>query len=104
MTYEEAKDRMFVNFCNMTERRNIFTNAKQKDARDNFENVMAIFQEKGVIRKPQRTDMKSPFLLDLTLPLQEQEPLFEARAYRKKMTELEKLAMEKGGVRLDGKI
>ena len=95
VTYEEAKDRVFVNFCNMPGRRNIFTNTKQKDTRDNFENVMAEFQEKGVIRKPQQVDIKSPFHLDLMPPIPEHEPLFETRLYRKKTTGLERMAMDK---------
>lgn len=95
ISYQEAKDRILVNFCNLPGERNIFTNPKQKDTRDNFENVMAEFQERGVIRKPQKVDIKSPFHLDLMPPIPEHEPLFEARVYRKKMTGLERMAMDK---------
>ena len=91
LSYQEAKDRILVNFCNIPGERNIFSNTKHKDTRDNFENTMALFQEKGIIRKPQTKALTTPFHLDLVPPLPEQEPLFEARIYRKKLLNTEKL-------------
>lgn len=98
VTYQEAKERIMVNFCNMPGERNIFTNTKQKDTLDNFENTMAMFQEEGVVRKPQSKSLASPFHLDLMPPLQEQEPLFESRIYRKRLSDLENTAMGINGI------
>lgn len=98
LSYQEAKDRILVNFCNIPGERNIFSNTKHKDTRDNFENTMAVFQEKGIIRKPQTKALTTPFHLDLVPPLPEQEPLFEARIYRKKLLNIEKTVIGNGDI------
>ena len=79
---QEIHQRVFVEFCNKPASINIFANTKRKDVNENFENVMASFQEEGIINKPQRQVQNNPFHFDLEPPLK-QEPLFVQRIYKK---------------------
>lgn len=80
----DVKGRVLVNFCNLPGQRNIFTNNSRKDAKENFEHTMALFQEKGVIFKPQSKTLDSRLSLETISPI-ESKQLFEPRVYRKKI-------------------
>lgn len=80
----DVKGRVLVNFCNLPGQRNIFTNTTKKDVMENFEHTMALFQEKGVIFKPQSKPADSRSSLEMIPPI-ETKQLFETRLYRKKM-------------------
>lgn len=82
--YNDVKGRVLVNFCNLPEQRNIFTNASRKDVNKNFEHTMALFQEKGIIYKPQIKPISNPLSLEVIAPI-ESKQLFEPRTYRKRM-------------------
>ena len=80
----DVKGRVFVNFCNLPGQRNIFTNTNRKDLRENFEHTMALFQEKGVIFKPNPKPIDSRLSLETISPIDNKQ-LFEPRIYRKKV-------------------
>lgn len=79
----DVKGRILVNFCNLTGQRNIFTNPSRKDVNENFEHTMALFQERGVIFKPQPKSTVGRLSLETVSPI-ETKRLFEPRVYRKK--------------------
>ena len=79
----DVKGRVLVNFCNLPDQGNIFTNTSHKDIWENFEHTMALFQEKGVIFKPQPKPTDSRLSLETISPI-EYKKLFEPRFYRKK--------------------
>ena len=79
----DVKGRVLVNFSNLPGQRNIFTNNSRKDVKENFEHTMALFQEKGVIFKPQSKAFDSRISLETISPI-ESKQLFEPRVYRKK--------------------
>ncbi|MBR4920440.1 MAG: hypothetical protein IKZ62_03865 [Prevotella sp.] len=72
-----------VNFCNLPGERNIFTNVRHKEVRENFEHTMALFQEKGVIFRPQPKEPHNRLSL-VTVPPIDSKQLFEPRIYRKR--------------------
>lgn len=82
--FDDVKGRVLVNFCNIPGQRNIFTNTSRKDLKENFEHTMALFQEKGVIFKPQLKPTDSRLSLETISPI-ENKKLFEPRVYRKKI-------------------
>ena len=83
----DVKDRVLVNFCNLTRQRNIFSNLKSKSLKDNFENTMALFQEKGVIYTPEPKQSGSHLSLSLSYPI-DTKPLIEPRVYRKRIMDI----------------
>ena len=80
----DVKGRVLANFCNLPGQRNIFTNTSRKDVRENFEHTMALFQEKGVIYKPQPKSVDGRHSLETISPINSNQ-LFEPRIYRKKV-------------------
>lgn len=80
----DVKGRVFVNFCNQPDHLNIFTNTGHRDVRENFEHTMALFQEKGIIFKPQPKLEGGRLSLETISPV-ESKRLFEPRVYKSKM-------------------
>lgn len=80
----DVKGRVLVNFCNLPGQRNIFTNTSRKDVRENFEHTMALFQEKGVIFKPQPKPLDGHLSLETVSPIGPKQ-LFEPRFYKKRI-------------------
>lgn len=78
---KEIEERVFVNFCNIPSQTNIFTNPKRKNLSDNFENVMAHFQNDGVIVNP--TSVSPLFSVTLEPPVGK-DPLFIPRVYKER--------------------
>ena len=78
----DVKGRVLVNFCNLPGQRNIFTNTSRKDIMENFEHTMALFQEKGVIFKPQSKALDNRLSLETISPI-ESKQLFLPRVYKK---------------------
>lgn len=81
----DVKGRVLVNFCNLPEQRNIFTNTTRKNVMENFEHTMALFQEKELIYKPQVKPLSDRLSLETITPI-ETNKLFEPRIYRKRST------------------
>lgn len=78
---QESSQRIFVNLCNLPNRRNIFNNTKRADLKENFEDVMAKIQKEGKIVKPE--NKKGPFDLEIMPPVAKN-PLFEPRIYHER--------------------
>ncbi len=82
-SYKDYENRIYVNFCNNPGTRNIFNNPKKENLRDNFENVMAVFQKEGkvAVPAPKRQNLSGLDSLLLQPPV---ERLFNPRHYRAK--------------------
>ena len=91
----DVKERVLVNFCNLNRQRNIFSNLKSKSLKDNFENTMALLQEKGVIYTPEPKQSGSHLRLTLSFPIDKKQ-IFEPRVYKKIMPEFMKESEESG--------
>lgn len=78
--YKIFENRIFVNFSNNSGRRNIFSNPKRANINDNFEDIMARFQDDGKIVKPD-VKKKDPLMVDL-IPPHVETSLFEPKRYR----------------------
>lgn len=74
-----------VNFCNLPGKHNIFTNTCRGDVKENFEHTMALFQEKGMIYKPQPQPTDCRLSLATISLVVETKQLFVPHVYRKKI-------------------
>lgn len=90
IAYQEVKNRIFVNFCNLPNHRNIFTNTKKENISVNFENTMAILQESDIIRKPRQKSTPSSLRFSLE-NITQYEDEFRPRLYKKRAPSIEQL-------------
>lgn len=78
------ESRIFINFSNNPDTRCLFSNPNRANLKDNFENVMAVFQKEGKVITPQPTQPKSHLGIDYQILQPPVETLFQPRRYKEK--------------------